>query len=160
MQACRQNFKVGEAHPSEVGEAQVQFLLYFRQKQGRPGPPLPSSTYGPAYVVLWQLFSILFYKIYRTLAIINQGFYYFSVFSNVGFSFMFGGIPLKLGGYKTRAVITRARLIMARVRYIHKRPRKVCENSSSGRMTNVLVRQYRILTFLSSVTLNLCYTLD
>ena len=33
---------------------------------------------------------------YRTLAIINRGFYYFSVFSNVGFSLMFGGIPLKL----------------------------------------------------------------
>ena len=55
---------------------------------------------------------------YRTLAIINRGFYYFSVFSNVGFSLMFGGISLKFGSYKTRTVITRERLIMARVRYI------------------------------------------
>ena len=55
---------------------------------------------------------------YRTLAIINRGFYYFSVFSNVGSSLKFGGIPLKLGGYKTKVVIIRARLIMARVRYV------------------------------------------
>ena len=53
---------------------------------------------------------------YRTLAIITRGFYYFSAFSHVGFSLMFGGIPLKLGGYKTRVFITRARLIMAIVR--------------------------------------------
>ena len=39
---------------------------------------------------------------YRTLAIITRGFYYFSIFSCVGFSLMFGGIPMKLGSYKTR----------------------------------------------------------
>ena len=30
---------------------------------------------------------------------------------------MFGGIPMKLGGYKTREVIIRSRLMMASVRY-------------------------------------------
>ena len=53
---------------------------------------------------------------YRTLAIITRGFYYFSVFSHIGFSLMFGGIPMKLGGYKTREVIIRARLMMASIR--------------------------------------------
>ena len=55
---------------------------------------------------------------YRTLAIITRGFYYFSIFSCVGFSLMFGGIPMKLGGYKTREVIIRAWLMMASVRYV------------------------------------------
>ena len=55
---------------------------------------------------------------YRTLAIITRGFYYFFVFSHVGFSLMFASIPMKFGGYKTRAVIIRARLMMASVRYI------------------------------------------
>ena len=55
---------------------------------------------------------------YCTLAIITRGLYYFSIFSRVGFSLMFGGIPMKLGGYKTREVIIRARLMMASVRYI------------------------------------------
>ena len=45
---------------------------------------------------------------YRTLAIITRGFYYFFVFSHVGFSLMFASIPMKFGGYKTRAVIIRA----------------------------------------------------
>ena len=54
---------------------------------------------------------------YRTLAIITRGFYYFSIFSRVGFSLMFGGMPMKLSGYKTREVIIRARLMMASVRY-------------------------------------------
>ena len=31
---------------------------------------------------------------------------------------MIGGTPLKMCGYKTRAVINRARLMVARVRYI------------------------------------------
>ena len=54
---------------------------------------------------------------YRTLAIITRGFYYFSVFSHVGISLMFGSVTMTLGGYKTRAVIIRARLMMASVRY-------------------------------------------
>ena len=37
--------------------------------------------------------------IYRTCAIINRGYYFFSLFCDVGFSLMFGGIPLKLRGY-------------------------------------------------------------
>ena len=36
---------------------------------------------------------------YRTRTIINRGYYFFSLFCDVGFSFMFGGIPLKLRGY-------------------------------------------------------------
>ena len=55
-------------------------------------------------------------SMYRTLAIITRGFYYFPVFSNVDISLMFDGIPMKLGGYKTREVIIRARLMMASVR--------------------------------------------
>ena len=54
---------------------------------------------------------------YRTLAVITRGFYYFSIFPRGGFSFMFGGIPMKLGVYKTREVIIRARLMMKSVRY-------------------------------------------
>ena len=54
---------------------------------------------------------------YRTLAIITRGFYYFSVFSHVSFSLMFGSIPMKHGGYKTRKVIIRARLMMVSIRY-------------------------------------------
>ena len=57
---------------------------------------------------------------YRTRAINNRGFYYFFILSHVGFSLMIGGIPLKLlkiCSYKTRAVITRERLLMALVRY-------------------------------------------
>ena len=57
----------------------------------------------------------MFYK-YRTLAIITCGFYYFSIFSRGSFSLMFGGIPMKLGGYKTREVTIRVRLMMASVR--------------------------------------------
>ena len=53
---------------------------------------------------------------YHTLAIITRGFYYFSIFSHVGFSLMFGSVTMTLGGYKTRAVIIRARLMMASVR--------------------------------------------
>ena len=53
---------------------------------------------------------------YRTLAIITRGFYYFSIFSHVGVSLMFGSVTMTLGGYKTRAVIIRARLMMASVR--------------------------------------------
>ena len=56
--------------------------------------------------------------IYRTLAIITRGFYYFSIFSHVGVSLMFGSVTMTLGGYKTRAVIIRARLMMASVRYV------------------------------------------
>ena len=44
------------------------------------------------------------YYNYCTLAIITRGFYYFYIFSYVGFSLMFGGIPVKLCGYKTREV--------------------------------------------------------
>ena len=36
---------------------------------------------------------------YRTRAIINRGYYFFSLFCDVGFSLTFGGIPLKLRGY-------------------------------------------------------------
>ena len=50
---------------------------------------------------------------YRTLTIITRRFYYFSIFSCVGFSLMLGGIPMKLGGYKMREVTIRARLMMA-----------------------------------------------
>ena len=60
-------------------------------------------------------------KFLSTRAINNRGFYYFFILSHVGFSLMIGGIPLKLlkmCGYKTRAVITRERLLMARVRYL------------------------------------------
>ena len=32
---------------------------------------------------------------YRTRSIINRGYYFFSLFCGVGFSLMFGGIPLK-----------------------------------------------------------------
>ena len=53
---------------------------------------------------------------YRTLAIITRGFYHFSTFSCVGISLLFGGIPMKIGGYKMREVIIRARLMMASVR--------------------------------------------
>ena len=42
----------------------------------------------------------IFWKfVYRTRAIINRGYYFFSLFCDVGFSLMFGGIPLKLRGY-------------------------------------------------------------
>ena len=34
-----------------------------------------------------------------TRTIINRGYYFFSLFCDVGFSLMFGGIPLKLRGY-------------------------------------------------------------
>jgi len=36
---------------------------------------------------------------YRTLAIYDRVFYYFFAFSHVGFSLMFGGIPLISRGY-------------------------------------------------------------
>ena len=36
---------------------------------------------------------------YRTCAIINRGYYFFSLFCDVGFSLMFGGIPSKYRGY-------------------------------------------------------------
>ena len=55
---------------------------------------------------------------YRTLAIITRGFYDFSIFSYIGFSLMFGSVTMTLGGYKTRAVIIKARLMMASVRYM------------------------------------------
>ena len=55
---------------------------------------------------------------YRTRATINRGYYYFFLKSYVGFSLMIGGIPLKMCGYKTRAVINRTQLITARIRYI------------------------------------------
>ena len=42
---------------------------------------------------------ILIVLIYRTRAIITRGYYFFSLFCDVGFSLMFGGIPLKLRGY-------------------------------------------------------------
>ena len=56
-------------------------------------------------------------NMYRTRATINRGYYYFFLKSYVGFSLMIGGIPLKMCGYKTSAVINRARLMVARVRY-------------------------------------------
>ena len=55
---------------------------------------------------------------YRTHATINCGYYYFFLKLHVGFSLMIGGIPLEMCGLKTRAVINRARLIFARVRYV------------------------------------------
>ena len=36
---------------------------------------------------------------YRTRASNNRGYYYFFILSHVGFSLMFGGIPLKSRGY-------------------------------------------------------------
>ena len=36
---------------------------------------------------------------YRTHASNNRGYYYFFILSHVGFSLMFGGIPLKSRGY-------------------------------------------------------------
>ena len=42
---------------------------------------------------------------YRTSTTINRGYYYFLLESHVGFSLMIGGIPLKMCGYKTRAVV-------------------------------------------------------
>ena len=51
-------------------------------------------------------------------ATINHGYYYFFLKSHVGFSLMIGGIPLKMRGYKTRAIINQARLITACVRYL------------------------------------------
>ena len=50
-------------------------------------------------------------------ATIDRGYYYFFLKLYVGFSLMIGGIPLKMCGYKTSAVIIRARLVVARVRY-------------------------------------------
>ena len=77
-----------------------------------------SDVYRLGNQCLWGVGKTPICIIYRTLAIITCGFYYFPVFSHVSFSLMFGNIPLKLDGYKTRVVITRARLILARVRYI------------------------------------------
>ena len=57
---------------------------------------------------------------YRTRATINRGYYYFFLKTHVGFSLKFVGIPLEMYGYKRRAVINRARLIVARVRYLVK----------------------------------------
>ena len=37
--------------------------------------------------------------VYRNRTIINRGYYFFSLFYDIGFSLMFGGIPLKLRGY-------------------------------------------------------------
>ena len=48
-QQARKYFKVGEAHPSKVGEARIQFLLYSHQKLGRPGTPLSHHTYWNYY---------------------------------------------------------------------------------------------------------------
>ena len=59
-------------------------------------------------------------SVYRTLAIITRGFYYFSIFSHVGVSLMFGSVTMTLGGYKTRAVIIRARLMITFVRFDNK----------------------------------------
>ena len=56
---------------------------------------------------------------YRTRATINRGYYYFFLKTHVGFSLKFVGIPLKMCGYKRRAAINRARLIVARVRYLY-----------------------------------------
>ena len=53
-------------------------------------------------------------SLYRTRATINHGYFYFFRKSYVGFSLM---IPLKMCGYKTRAVIKQARLKTARVQY-------------------------------------------
>ena len=62
-------------------------------------------------------FSLFIYQpTYRTCPTISRGYYYFFLKSHVGFSLMFGGIPLKICSYKTRAVINQARLITARVR--------------------------------------------
>ena len=63
--------------------------------------------------------SYIFFLTFCTREIITRGFYYFSIFSRAGFSLMFGGIPMKLGGYKMREVAIRARLVMASVRYLH-----------------------------------------
>ena len=75
---------------------------------------------------------------YRTLAIITRGFYYFSIFSCVGFSLMFGGIPMKLGGYKTREVIIRARLMMASVRYVKSQDGYKLKNSISKKVLPIV----------------------
>ena len=58
---------------------------------------------------------------YRACATINRGYYNFFLKSHVGFSLMISGIPLQICGYKLTAVINRARLITARVRYFSKR---------------------------------------
>ena len=58
-------------------------------------------------------------SLYRTRATINHGYFYFFRKSYVGFSLMIGGIPLKMCGYKTRAVIDRVRLITVRIRYLY-----------------------------------------
>ena len=57
-------------------------------------------------------------RTYRTHASNNRGYNFFFIVSHVGFSLMFGGIPLKSRGYKTRAVIATERLLLACVRYI------------------------------------------
>ena len=49
-------------------------------------------------IVQGVLFFIGFFKM-STRTIINRGYYFFSSFCDVGFSLMFGGIPLKLRGY-------------------------------------------------------------
>ena len=50
-------------------------------------------------IMLNNLSTVLKSKRYRTLAIYSRVFYYFFIFSHVGFSLIFGGIPLKSRGY-------------------------------------------------------------
>ena len=47
-------------------------------------------------------------NMYRTRTTINRGYNYFFLKLHVGFSLMISGIPLKMRGYKTRAIIHRA----------------------------------------------------
>ena len=50
--------------------------------------------------IIFYTDNIMYYIMYRTLAIITRGLYYFSIFSHVGFSLMFDGIPMKLLNYR------------------------------------------------------------
>ena len=54
---------------------------------------------------------------YRTRAINNRGFYYFFTQSHVGFSLMFGGIPLILCGLYSGDVNIQERVILTRLQY-------------------------------------------
>ena len=62
---------------------------------------------------------------YRTRASNNRGFYYFFILPHVGFSLMFGGIPLKSRSYYSSVVIIQERLLLAGIQYIDEKSRGV-----------------------------------
>ena len=76
------------------------------------------SNLGQSKTEVCKDFSFECLPKYRTCAIINRGYNYFFLKPHIGFSLIIGGIPLKICGYKTRAVINQAQLITACVRYI------------------------------------------